>query len=232
MHLNLPIREPIRSAHLTAVQSFAKTGTWFFAEERLKILEEFRHANLGLCTLCAERKAALSPYSVNGQHDTKTDLSSTVIEAIHRLTTDSGRVTEKWFNSLISDGLLAEEYIELVGMLATAIVLDTFATGVGRKLAVLPDKIETGVPSRIKCDDVVSEGAWVPISRRDFEDGNSGLPTMPNIVRAMGLVPSAIMEFFGVMLEHYQPTELKGDLSRAQTELIAARTSSYNDCFY
>lgn len=229
---SLPIREGIASSHQVALASFSQTGTWFDGVAREKILKEFRFADSGDCELCQKQKAALSPYTHNGTHDSVTDLPEVILDVIHRIATDSGRLTESWFKSVLAKGLLPEEYVEILGCVATAIVLDTFAVGVGVSQSTPEGTPETTEPTRTKNPGVVKEDAWVPVSERSLELGPSGLPTVPNIARAMGLVPSAIMQFFPVMRSHYGLDQLTSELSRPQTELIAARTSSYNDCFY
>ncbi len=60
----------------------------------------------------------------------------------------------------------------------------------------------------------------------------TGLPTVPNIGRAMGLVPSAGALFFTTFYPHYQLTDINLSISQAQAEFVAARVSSLNECFY
>ena len=227
----LPIRDAITSQHRLGINAFAETGTWLSAGDRLAILEEFRHC--GACRLCAARKTALSPYSVDGDHDCLDNLPRNIIEVIHRVKSDSGRLTHRWFQSVLDTGLLAEEYIEIVGLLAIVIILDSFSTGIGHELlrpdvSLLSDK----TPDKIKNPKVVDEGAWVPLLEAQSVEGKSGLPAVPNIARAMGLVPLAMQQFFLVMRVHYNLDDLDYDINRRQVELIAARVSSHNACFY
>ncbi len=229
---DLPIREGINQSHKAAIESFHTTGTWFDGISREKILREFRFADANSCETCRKHKLALSPYTDQGPHQFVTDLPKEMVEVIHRLTTDSGRLTEKWFRGVLDSGLSQEQYIEILGCVATAITLDTFALAIDVGLKLPVEKIDMSEPSMIRNPAVVREDAWVPVSERSLELGPSGLPTVPNIARAMGLVPSAVGQFFSVMRSHYGLTELESELSRSQTELIAARTSAHNDCFY
>ena len=225
----LPVRPEVSDSHSEAFNSFARAGTWFTAKERLSMLTEARHASQ--CSLCQDRKQALSPYAIKGAHDSQEDLTESIIDVIHRLMTDSGRLTETWFNSILESGLSKEEYVEIVGTVSTLIVLDTFSIGLGSEL-VLPGTAEEGEPSRTTNDNVFDGGAWVPLFDLPQEESDTGLPTSPNILRAMGLVPSAIGHFFGVMRAHYGLSDMDVGISRAQTELIAARISALNQCFY
>ncbi len=228
---SLPIREEVETCHQAGMNIFIETGTWLKANERFAVLQEVRNA--ASCKLCAERKQALSPYAVEGEHDSLGELPENFVEVIHRIKTDSGRLTKRWFDTVISEGLSEETYIELVGLVATSVILDTYATGIGDELkAAEKSKIEDREPIRKKNPGVVEDGAWVPLL--DVPPGGdvAGLPAAPNIARAMGLVPLAIEQFFGVMRCHYNLTDLSFDIDRTQVELIAARVSSYNDCFY
>ena len=50
-----------------AWQRLAAPGTWWSGEQRLAIAREARHASF--CALCAQRREALSPFAINGHHD-------------------------------------------------------------------------------------------------------------------------------------------------------------------
>jgi len=74
-------------------------------KERVAIAREKR-ATMD-CALCAKRKTALSPYSVDGQdHERATDLPDAIVDVIHRITTDPGRLSQRWYDEAIQAGLL------------------------------------------------------------------------------------------------------------------------------
>jgi hypothetical protein len=226
---SLPVRESIATTHAEGIAAFARAGTWFTGEQRLAMLSEVRHAPA--CSLCHKRKAALSPYAQKGAHDVCTDLPDNIVEVIHRLKTDSGRMTRSWFTSMLESGLSGEQYVEIVGVVATSVILDSFAMALG-VTQLEPGTLVAGEPDRTINKDVFDGGAWVPMLDLAQEATDTGLPSAPNILRAMGLVPSAIAHFFAVMRAHYSLSDLEFDISRSQTELIAARVSSLNQCFY
>lgn len=225
----LPIRENVRNNHQPALDEIGATGTWFTAQERLEILKEARHASQ--CALCAERKAAISPYTSKGSHQSVTNLSDDAVEIVHRLMTDSGRLTEKWFKDVTCRNVSSEQYIEIVGVVATSIIVDSFGTAIGCELQT-PEALLDGEPSKEKNSQVFDGGAWLPMLDVPQEASDTGLPTQPNIGRAMGLVPSVMALFFPVMRSHYSLRDIDLDISRAQIELVAARISSHNQCFY
>ena len=73
-----PIREAILDAHRNTWRRIANAGTWFDGPTRVAIAAESRNAPA--CALCAERKAALSPYGIDGTHDSLGD--QTVVRRI------------------------------------------------------------------------------------------------------------------------------------------------------
>ncbi len=81
-----PVREDFAASHTRFWLRLGKPGNWWTAEQRIAIAAEVRQAKH--CELCAVRKSALSPYAVDGEHDSATDLPDHAIEVIHRVTTD------------------------------------------------------------------------------------------------------------------------------------------------
>jgi len=82
----------------------------------------------------------------------------------------------------------------------------------------------------------VDAGAWVLIGDGGGSDtaqtSATGLPAVPNIVRAMGLVPAAVDLFFGAFRPHYALQTIPLAISQAQAEFVASRVSALNQCFY
>ena len=223
------VRSHVVESHKSAIAAYSSPGTWLDSQTRTAILKERRAASQ--CTLCQARNSALSPYAAQGEHDTVTALPADLIELVHRLATDSGRLTKRWFDSLIVDGMQPEVYVETVGLVATSLIIDSFAGALSCEAAE-PGEPQSGVPSQVKNPGVIEDGAWVPLLDVPQEPSEVELPTAPNIFRAMGLVPAAIEHFFSVMRAQYSLTAVDISLSRSQVELIAARVSALNQCFY
>mgnify|MGYP001813745854 FL=1 len=227
--VNLPLRLNLLEAHEAAWRTIAAPGAFWSGAERLAIIAESRNALT--CAVCAERKEALSPRAVAGEHDKLGALPPTAVEAIHHIRTDPGRLTRCWFDEVIAAGLSVEAYVELVGVMNTAVILDSFSLAIGAGLTPLPEA-RNGQPSGEANDAVVDVGAWMPVQAADTDDGVGGLPKIPMIARAMGRVPQAMALFFSVVRQHYKLTDFPHDLSRPQIELSAARVSAINQCFY
>lgn len=236
----LPIRPALAGAIELAWHRLARPGTWWSGAERLAIAAEVRHALV--CPLCAARKGALSPYTVAGEHSSVTDLPAEAIEAAHRLRTDAGRITKQWVRKIVEGPLGAERYVEIVAITAMVTGLDTFDAALGRPLRPLPEPV-AGEPTRIRPAGAVRDMAWVATLNPEKMVAGDLDPFAvhgdKNIHRGVSLVPQEVFNFFDLDVELYLKdheirdfdTEYRA-ISHAQIELIAARASSINACFY
>ncbi|MEM7020260.1 MAG: alkylhydroperoxidase-related (seleno)protein [Pseudomonadota bacterium] len=220
-----PIRDTVQAEFADSWQQLRKPGAWWTAAERLAMIEEARHALQ--CSLCAERAQALSPNSVQGAHDHLGKLPEAAVDVIHRMRTDSGRLTHAWFDSIVPSQLSQEAYIEIVGTIGTSVVLDTWTMSTSGELQPLPQP-QAGKPTNEASEPVVEDGAWVPILKVSAEQR----PMSPNIMRSMALVPNIRMLFMKTFGQHYMLSGMKLSLARTQIELIAARMSALNQCYY
>src|SRR5688500_12860794 len=101
-----PVRDDLAEAHERFWRRLAAPGAWWSGAERVAIAAETRAARG--CRLCGERKQALSPSAVSGTHDRATELSSAAVEAIHRVTTDPGRLSRAWLDRTLAEGVSVE----------------------------------------------------------------------------------------------------------------------------
>ena len=138
-YATLPIRVELRQAIDRAWKRLANPGVWWSGAERLAMIDEIRSAPT--CATCADIAEALSPASVQGHHTRTSNLPNAVIEVIHRVRNDSGRLSESWFDKTMGDGLNDAAYVEILGVLATTVALDTFALALGLPLESPPPPI-------------------------------------------------------------------------------------------
>lgn len=225
----LPLRDDLREGHAAAWADIARPGVSWTGAKRVAILAEARAALD--CSFCGARKSALSPNAVEGDHDSASALAAPIVDAIHRLRTDPQRLTRTWFDSLVPDQLSQPAYAELVSVVCTSVIIDTQHNALGLPVADLPDPID-GEPGGDLLDDTVDIGAWLPVMHAEADLADTGLPSVPNIARAMSLVPSAAALFFGAFRPHYQLQQIPLAISQAQAEYIASRVSVLNQCFY
>ncbi len=113
------VRDDLVQAHEQVWTKLAEPGTWWTSAERIAIAAETRNARQ--CALCRERKAALSPMAVQGQHDSDNILSEVVIDVVHRMTTDPGRCSQEWYETLADEGVADAHYVEALGIVARTI---------------------------------------------------------------------------------------------------------------
>jgi len=232
-----PIRSDLVDAHRRVWEHVAAPGTWLGGAERVAVADETRRARG--CGLCCERKAALSPFAVDGEHDHAGVLSPPIVDAIHRVTTDAGRLTESWYRSLLDQGLSAETYVEVLGIAVLVISVDRFHHAMGLPPEDLPRPMP-GEPSGVRPAGVVEGEAWVPMlsGKRAAEEVGMRAPTAPFVIRALSLVPSELKAWQDLSGAQYLEPEQMLDfgsprtINRSQIELVAGRVSLLNECFY
>jgi hypothetical protein len=236
--LSLPISAEMRAAHRRAWERLAAPGSWWTGAERVALAAEVRAARD--CALCRERKAALSPHAVAGEHEATSLLPAAAVDAVHRITTDPGRLSKSWYEKTLAAGVSAGPYVELVGVVVTLVNLDSLHRALGVEPEPLPEPV-AGEPTRLQPPHEQG-GAWVPWIALDSEEAKDlygGPPRVANVLRALSLVPDAARQLQELSAVHYLPMDEVADpraglptLSRPQMELVAGRVSALNECFY
>ena len=225
-----PVSAEVVERHADAWRLIAAPGAFWTGAERVQMVAEARAATR--CILCRRRNAALSPFAVDGEHDSVSDLPPVLIDMIHRMRTDPGRYTRTVFDGVLEAGVSRERYIEAVSVVNAAVIVDTMHAALGLPLPDLPTP-EPGPPTGQPAPDVVDDGAWVPLTRVDDRTATvTGLPGAPNIARSLGCVPSAVALFFTAFRGHYALRDIPLAVSQPQAEFIASRVSALNQCFY
>ncbi len=236
----LPIRPGLDREVRRAWERLAAPGTWWTGAERVAIAAEVRHAPS--CALCMQRKAALSPYTVRGDHDSQGALAQPVVDIVHRIVTDAGRLKQSWVREAVANDVSEERYVEIVGIVALVTALDTFDHALGRARRPLPVPMP-GEPRKARPAGAKRDLAWVhTVAPQDLAPGDPdpyAVHGEKNIHRALSLVPQEVFNFFDLDVELY----LKDDeirafgtkhraLTHAQIEMLAARVSALNGCYY
>ncbi len=236
----IPIRDDLVAAHQRAWHRLAQPGTWWTGSQRVAIAAETRQAVS--CNLCEQCKAAISPNAVSGTHDHLGALPDPVIEVIHQVRTDASRLTASWYHQVIDGGLSEAKYVETIGVIATMVAIDTFTDAMGMARHDLPSPV-SGDPSRYRPQGAKPGMAWVPtLAPEDVTEADRALYadlSGAHIHRALSLVPAEVLGFFDLDSVQYLPDATLRDFGReyraithAQIELLAARVSVLNQCFY
>ena len=234
------VRDDIVQAHDRAWRAIAAPGTWLSGARRVAVAAEIRHAR-DVCAFCREVKDALSP-NIRGAHASLGEVSAAEVELIHRVVADPGRLSEKWAQSVLALGLSDGEYVEIVGVTAMVMMMDTFTRGLGVPDCVLPAP-QAGEPTRYRPPGARKKAAWLPITEPEDTVAADG-PLYPNpkagyIYRGLSLVPQSVRDYWALANCHYLPGEFVYQfdrsiraISRPQTEILAARVSALHQCMY
>lgn len=234
---NVPIRDDLRAAHGMVLDSIRRPGSWFTGAERVAIAAESRLALR--CPLCRARKTALSPEHAKGAHATQGSLAPALVEIIHRVRSDPGRLSRRVFETAIAAGVSVGEYVEAVGIVAFCAGLDAQCRALGIPEFPLPHPL-AGEPSGHVPQGLEEGIAFVPLLAPEKATGPEadlygGASFVPNIVRALSLVPDHVRALREWSSAHYVAlTDLaaRRAIDRTQIELVAARVSARNECFY
>ena len=241
-----PVRASMAEGYRASWDYISKPGNWWSGAERVAIAQATRDARR--CNLCAERKGALSPYGVGGTHSSSPDrpvlLSDKAIDAVHRIATDAARLTKTWIDETINDSFTHGHYVEAVSVVVAVFCIDSFHHALGLEMEPLPEP-QSGQPSKYRPPGAAVDVAWVPMLVPDTlseaeADIFGGAPQTANVIRALSLVPDAVRHLAAqsavqyVGMANVRNVESTGQLSlsRPQIELVAARTSAIDDCFY
>jgi hypothetical protein len=234
------VREDLAQAHREAWRRLAAAGAWWTGAERVAIAAAARAA--ARCPLCRERREVLSPGAPGGRHADAGGLPEPAVEAAHRIASDPARLSRGWREGLRAAGLGDAAYVELVGVVATLVGIDAFCRALSLPPHPLPEPL-AGEPSRHTPAAARDEGAFVPMLPNRRPSGPEAdlwdTPRTGNVIRALSLVPDEVRMSSLLAQAHYlgvqdlaDPALRRGALDRPQIELVAARVSARNECFY
>lgn len=236
----IAVRADLSEAHERAWAAIAAPGTWLNGARRVAVAAEIRHARA--CAHCARIKAALSPNVVDGAHASPGTLGAAEIELIHRVVCDPGRLSERWAQSVLARGMEEGEYVEIVGIIAMVMIMDTCTRGLGLAERALPAPIK-GTPTGYRPVGAKKQAAWLPlVEPEDAVAADEPLYPSPKagyIYRGLSLVPQSLRDYWALANCHYMPGQFVYQfdksiraISRPQVEILAARVSALHQCAY
>ena len=220
----LPLRPDLNNTHKEIAKRWATTGLWWSGAERLAIVEEVRAAR------DSERLAPWeSPSQMEGLISDEHVLPSAAVDAIWRITNHPGTLTAEWHASIVGQGLNPEAYAELVGVVAQVNAVDRFADALNLERVTLPEPSQVE-PARSPDPSVQVRSHWVPTAQIKGPNVVKALSAVPFENESMQLLSSVQYVGLGDLLSDLVSDQ--NSLSRMQVEMIAARTSKLNECFY
>ena len=216
----VPVREDLTTALSRSWADIGRPGTWWTGPERVAI------AALGR----AERIQRNEPPWSRNRDEPGAPLPEKAIEAARKIGADPMHLDRDWAEGIIA-GTGDARYVELASVVVTTVAADAFCEAMGIDHERLPEP-EAGEPSRERPDNMGDIGAWVPVQVIDWQRAN--------VARALSLVPEGVRTFFRMVAAMYSGTatdfnEMVWDhrpMARPQVELLAARVSALNQCFY
>ncbi len=170
-------------------------------------------------TIVAEARSVRRNEPVTGELDEPTT------RAVRAIASAPWTIRRPWVESLVADGLEMQRYVEAVGVVARSVAIDTFLESLGLE-EEHPPAPEDGMATGVIDERAGRVRAWVPMV------GGA------SITQALSLVPSentALEALHGALyltFEEMSDPDPGKDLTRPQMELVAARTSAINECFY
>jgi hypothetical protein len=236
-----PIRADLADAYKTYWHALAQPGNWFTGAQRVAIAGEVRNAPN--CDFCANRKTALSPYAMQGEHLKGNTLSDEMVDAVHRVITDQSRITQSYIDNNTANGFSEEQYIELVCVVVSVFSIDEFNRALGIALEPLPEPV-AGEPDGYRPQHTDRSTGFVSMVTPEGAVGNEADLWEPgktaNVLRALSLVPDGVRSWMSIGNKQY--LSMKGmmnftgptgrAINRMQIELVAGRVSSISECFY
>lgn len=212
------IRTNLVDAQRAVWSRLAEPGTWWTGAQRIAIAGVAREA-------FAKRNdppwlRSEGPGRSRGLPDAAVLAARRIAVDAQRL--DAGQVAE--MTARLGDA----PYVEVASVVICLVAIDAFAAALGAPPQPLPAP-QPGEPSRVRPGEVADDGAFVPMT----------VPWQgPNVARALSLAPEGNAMFFQLVATMYAFRDF-GELvwsgralARPQVELVAARVSAVNECFY
>ncbi|MGE0139483.1 MAG: hypothetical protein AB7R77_16830 [Ilumatobacteraceae bacterium] len=183
-------------------RGFGEPGTWLDGPQRVTVVR-------------AARVGAASPTVVPDSIEEVAALVS------HRAST----ITADTIDAIETAGIDRVTYVEIVGIVSRVAAIDTFDRGIGRTPRALPDPAD-GTPSREIVPEARRRAGWVPTV------GAIGPPTALTSVRREAAEQEALHDVLYLSYGGMADLDADRGLHRTQMELVAARVSLLNDCFF
>lgn len=183
----------------------ALAGTWWSGSERVAIGREARHDRFG--------HSAPEPR-----------LPEAAAQAARTVSSRPASIRRDWVDT-VTASIGYPRYIEIVGITSRLAAVDTFHMGVGAELEPLPHA-EPGEPSETEEPLARAGAAWVPMV------GGASITQALSLVDAEATAQEDMHGPLYLTYEEMAELDFVRGLNRAQMELVAARTSAINECFY
>ncbi|MCS5636983.1 MAG: hypothetical protein NZ990_10730 [Myxococcota bacterium] len=208
----------ISDAHRAAWDRIASPGSWWSGPQRVEAARLARDVR---------SKRNLPPWQRQGEPAADGLLPEAAADVVRRVAVDVHTLNADSVPGLVEE-VGDAAYVELCAVVVCVTAIDAFAEALGVEPEPLPEP-QPGEADGQRPDGVAQAEAFVPMAEN--------WPG-PNVGRALSLAPMDNAAFFGLVGSMYAMTNFselvwEGEaLSRPQVELVAARVSAINECFY
>lgn len=182
---------------------FGEPGTWLTGDERVAVVRAARSA---------------PPLDEDDAPVTITEVAGLVSHRAATIGSDTVDLIE-------AAGIDRSTYVEIVGLVSRATAIDTFERGIGRRPRELPEPAD-GEPSRESAPEARRRAGWVSTV------GAIGPPTALTSVPREAADQEALHGALYLSYSGMSDLDVDRGLHRTQMELVAARVSLLNDCFF
>ena len=212
------VPESVVKAQRAAWQKIAQPGSWWTGAQRVE-----------MARLCRQARSQRNdpPWLRAQSSEAGSVLPDQVVEIVRRVSVDMHSIDQVWAKECI-ENLGDAAYVEICAVTVCITAVDSFAEALGVPMEELPSPLP-GEPNLFRPEGTSDVGAFVPLL-----DPFAG----PNVSRALSLRPDDNMMFHALVGSMYALSDFQDlvwedrPLSRPQVELVAARVSSINECFY
>lgn len=180
----------------------AEAGTWLDASERVAVANLSRDPNY------------------------QTTLRPEIAQAANRMAHEPTLITQEWVQDLEAAGLGRVTMAEILGVVSRQVAIDTFMFGVGAGQTELPPP-NPGEPTKILVDGSKLENGFLPTVGP--ASPHTAFTSVPPEQEALEELSAGL---YMAMQDMGDYASGRDGVTRSQMELVAARTSFLNDCFY
>jgi len=212
------VPDAIVEAHQAAWLRMAGPGSWWTGTQRVEMGRLAREARM-------QRNDP--PWLRDGAPALSECLPERAADVVRRVAADVHSIDKAWAVACVEE-LGDAAYVEICALTVCVTAIDAFAEALGVPMEELPQALP-GDPDGVRPEGTKQAGAFVPMT-----EPFAG----PNVARALSLSPGDNMAFFGLVGSMYAMADFQDliwanrPLSRPQVELVAARVSAINECFY
>jgi len=214
--------QPIVAGHADAVwAALGEPGAWWTGAERLAIA---KIARISAPRPLWDRVPALDTLSRDRGVE---GLLPFLVALAERLAVEPSLFSRDEVQAIAAE-IGDAAYAELASVICSVVAIDQAATALGNPYRSFPAP-EAGDPSRVRPEGMADVGGHIEMSEVNFG---------PNVARSLSLAGADHTRWQMLTFTMYAGegfAEMVWDdraLSRPQVELLAARTSALNECFY